>query len=174
MLPQNMHLGLLTISSWRNVRKNETSEDVLTFLKLLSGEVPSRCQRRGVSMPPRSQGCERKLNTRTRCCPFPALSHFPKGLSTLHQIHTGWNTSALTSSQRFLCCVKLTLNTLVCFAVVNLFLLLFFRGPSRQLGRIEEKSIFPLLQLQINIHLESALSLAGVEDRFSSKQETNT
>lgn len=75
---------------------------------------------------------------------------------------------------RFLCCVKLTLNTFVCFAVVNLFLLLFFRGPSRQLGRVEEKSIFPLLQLQINIHLESALSLAGVEDRFSPKQETNT
>lgn len=152
MLPQNMHPDLLTISSWRNWERMGTGKiswpSSEAGLKPLSGEVHSQRQRRDVSTPPRSQGCKRNLDTRTLCCPFSSLSHFPTRLSTLHQIHAGWNTSsAFISSQSFLCCVRLTLNTVVCFLL--LMFLLFFRGPSRQLGRVEEKSIFPLLQLQI-------------------------
>lgn len=125
MRPQKYaNSDLLTTSSWRNWERIGTGK-----ISWPSPQVLSPLGRGTLltleEMYPSLQGhrdARGTWNTRARCCPFPPLSHFPARLSTfIKSTQAETLLQPFISSQSFLCCVKLTLNTVVCFAVVNAF-----------------------------------------------------
>lgn len=152
---------MLNILNWRNLRKSTCRKYFLTFLfhvkqvKKLSWErCPWYFPEKSITLISKDGGYggESKQNYVSpgflvfahTLCPIIFLHSFPLFIKPNKNIQIQPFLPVFISLWRRLCHIKLILNKLLCFSLVNLsFINLIYSVPAREPGRGKRKNIFP-------------------------------